>query len=117
MNSISQKYMTRKLRFHSSGSLFCVFALVLAGSFSTTFSSAVDDLLAILVHLQLDDANLGWVNTDINGSTIGLLSLDTFDVDTELFTVALDYFANFLDFIVLTNRHRPDSILLSKVLG
>ena len=52
--------------------------------------------------------------------------LNTFDVNTELFTVALDYFANLLtfvvtanhlDFIVLTNRHRPDTILLFKVLG
>jgi len=43
---------------HSGGSLFGVLALVLSGGNGTTLGTAVQDLLPVLVHLELHDADL-----------------------------------------------------------
>ena len=47
------------LRLHGGGGgLLGVFALLLAGSVSAALGTSVNDVLAILVHLQLHDAYL-----------------------------------------------------------
>merc|ERR1719222_1608548 len=114
------------LALHSSGrGLLCIFALVLAQSLSPSLGSPVQDGLAVLVHLELDDDQLAGVDTDINGGPVGLLPLDPLDVDPELLPVALDYLAHLLtlvvtsdhlDFIILPDGHGSDSILGSQLL-
>ena len=44
----------------------------------------VQKILAVLVHLQLDNDNLAGVDADIDGGTVGLLPLDTLNVNPEL---------------------------------
>ena len=109
----------KKLRFHSRGSgFFGIFSLVLASSFGTSLGPSVEDFLAILVHLQLDDGYFGGMNSDVDGGTISLLPLDTLNVDAELFTVALNNLADLLtlvvasdnlNFVVFTNGNVPES--------
>merc|ERR1712154_225885 len=78
------------LALHSCGSgLLCIFALVLAQSLGASLRSPVQDGLAVLVHLQLDDDQLAGVDTDIDGGSVSLLSLDPLNVDPELLPVAL----------------------------
>ena len=44
------------------------------------------------------------MNANWNSSSISLLTLDPLNVDHELFTVALDDFANLLALVVATNN-------------
>ena len=55
--------------------------------------------LAVVVHLQLDDAHLGGVDADKDGGAGGLLPLDVLDVDAELIPVALHHLVNLMNFI------------------
>jgi len=66
-----------------------VLALVLAESLCASLSPPVQDSLPVLVHLQLDDGDLAGVDADVSGGTVGLLPLDTLNVDPELGPVAL----------------------------
>ena len=88
----------------SSCRLFCVLALVLSKSFSTALSSAVKDVLTVLVHLQLDNGHLAGVDANIDGGTIGLLPLDPLNVDPELGSVTLDNLSNLLALVVATDN-------------
>ena len=92
---------------HGSGALLCVFALVLAKSLSPALGSPVKDVLAVLVHLELDNDDLAGVDTDIDGGAIGLLPLDPLNVDSELLPVALDDLAHLLTLVVA-----PDDLKL-----
>ena len=62
---------------------------------------------------------LGWMNSNINGGTVSLFSLNSFDVNDKLFTVALNNFSylltlvmtsQYLYFIVFTDRHGSTNI-------
>merc|ERR1740128_1346006 len=103
-----------------------VLALVLAQSLCSTLGPPVQDVLPVLVHLQLDNDHLTGVDTNINCSSIGLLSLDPLNVDPELRTVTLDNLSNLLtlevttgnlNLVILPDRHTPDSILSPQLLG
>lgn len=48
---------------------------------------ALQDVLTVLVELQLGDDNLGWVNTNWDGLSRGLLLDNTLDVDNVFETV------------------------------
>ena len=106
-----------KLRLiHGGSGLFSVLALVLAGGNSAALGTSVEDLLPVLVHLQLDDANLGRVNTNIDRRAVGLLALNSLDVNDKLFAIdlndlsdllAFEVTAQDLDFIVLSDGNRP----------
>merc|ERR1719186_1608342 len=112
---------------HGCGSaLLCIFALVLAQSLCTSLGSPVQDGLAVLVHLQLDNHQLAGMDTNIDGGSVGLLPLDPLYVDTELLPVALDDLAHLLplvvttdnlDFVILPDRHGPHTILGPQLLG
>ena len=94
-----------RLALHSSGrGLLSIFALVLAQSLGASLRSPVQDGLAVLVHLQLDDDQLAGVDTDIDGGSVGLLSLDPLNVDPELLPVALDYLAHLLSLVVTSDN-------------
>lgn len=104
----------------------------------------VQDGLPVLVHLQLDDGDLAGVDADVGGGTVGLLPLDTLNVDPkknmlnkvsmfgrkidspELGPVALKDLADLLalvvtshhlHLVVLPHRHGSDSILGPQLLG
>jgi hypothetical protein len=102
---------------HGSGGLLGVLALVLAGGSSAALGSSVEDLLPVLVHLELDDADLGRVEADVDGGTVSLLALDSLNVDCELLAVdlhdladllAFEVSAQNLDLVVLTDGHGPE---------
>ena len=94
-----------RLALQSSGrGLLSIFALVLAQSLGASLRSPVQDGLAVLVHLQLDDDQLAGVDTDIDGGSVGLLSLDPLNVDPELLPVALDYLAHLLSLVVTSDN-------------
>merc|ERR1719481_50503 len=78
------------------------------------------NILAILVHLELDNDDLAWVNANIGRGSISLLPLDPLDIDPELTSVALDNLANlltlvvtthYLYFIILPDRDAPHIVL------
>ena len=54
-------------------------ALLLVGD--TAGSNALNDLLPVLVELELGDLDLAWSNTERHSLAVGLLALDTLDVD------------------------------------
>jgi hypothetical protein len=90
--------------FHWGGSgLFCVLALVFAESSQTSLGATVQDSLAILVHLELDDQQLRWMNSDVDVCSVGLLALDSFDVHDKLLTVDLHDLADLVAFVVTAN--------------
>merc|ERR1719270_2330922 len=109
------KIRTRLLRFHRRCcGLFSVFTLVLASGLSASLGTSVKDLLAILVHFELYNAHFGGVDTNINRCSVGLFTLNAFDVYAEFFAVTLDDLADLLafvvatydlDFVIFTNRH------------
>merc|ERR1719507_143592 len=68
----------------SGGALLSVFALVLSKSLSPALGSPVEDVLAVLVHLELDNHDLAGVDSNVDGGAIGLLPLDPLNVDSEL---------------------------------
>ena len=93
------------LTLHSSGRcLLSIFALLLAQSLGPSLCSPVQDSLAVLVHLELDDDQLAGVDTNINGGPVGLLPLDPLNVDPELLPVALDYLAHLLPLVVTSDN-------------
>lgn len=53
----------------------------------TTSLDTLKDVLTVLVQLQLGDDDLGWVDTEGNGLSRGLLLDDTLDVDDVFETV------------------------------
>ena len=75
-------------------------ALVLAQCLGTSLGSPVQDGLAVLVHLQLDDHQLAGVDANIDGGSVSLLPLDSLNVDTEFLPVTLDYLADLLALVV-----------------
>ena len=93
----------RGLHCGSSG-LLSIFSLVLAKSLGTSLGSPVQDGLAVLVHLQLDDHQLAGVDANIDGGSVSLLPLDSFNVDTELLPVTLDYLPDLLAFVVTADN-------------
>jgi len=119
-----------------------VLALVLAESLCASLSPPVQDSLPVLVHLQLDDGDLAGVDANVGGGTVGLLPLDTLNVDPrkvdytpilietndspELGPVALEDLANLLalvvashhlHLVVLPHGHGADAILGPQLLG
>ena len=75
---------TRKRRsgLHGGGNRFlAVLALVLAESLCASLCPPVQDGFPVLVHLQLDDGDLAGVDANVSGGTVGLLPLDTLNVD------------------------------------
>ena len=52
---------------------------------------AFQDLLAIGIQFQLDDGNVGRVDSDWNGCTVGLFTSDLVNVDNPLLTIAANY--------------------------
>lgn len=86
---------------------------------------ALQYALTVLVELQLGDDDLGWVDTDGDGLTRGLLADDTLDVHDVLETVyggdlaltALVGSANDGDFVVLSDWDGADVVLLTELLA
>ena len=136
---------SRRSGLHGGGDrLFAVLALVLAESLCASLCPPVQDGFPVLVHLQLDDGDLAGVDADVGGGTVGLLPLDTLNVDPkknmpdkvsmfgrkidspELGPVALKDLADLLalvvtshhlHLVVLPHRHGSDSILGPQLLG
>ena len=84
--------------------LLGVLSLVLAQGLRATLGPPVQDGLAVLVHLQLDDDQLAGVDAHIDGGSVGLLPLDPLNVDPELLPVALDYLAHLLPLVVTSHN-------------
>merc|ERR1712156_918986 len=115
------------LRFHGGGcGLFCVLALILASSFGTSLGTSIKDLLTILVHLELYNAHLRGMDTNINRGSICLFTLNAFNVHTEFLAIALNNLADLLafvmttynlDFVILANGHVLHSIFWTKIFG
>lgn len=90
--------------FHwSSGSFFGVLALISSKSSQTTLGTTVQDSLAILVNLKLDNQELWWMDSNVNVGSIGLLSLYSFNVYNELLAVNLNNFADLVSLVVTSN--------------
>lgn len=53
----------------------------------TAVGDALKDLLTVLVELELGDDDLGWLDSERDGLSVGLLAGDTLDVDDVLETV------------------------------
>merc|ERR1712029_714640 len=88
--------------------------------------ATINDVLAVLVHLQLDNDHLAGVDTNIDCGTVSFLSLNPLDVDSELLPVTLDNLAHLLtlvvtshhlNFIIFSEWHGSDSILGFQFLG
>ena len=88
----------------SGGALLSVFSLLLSKSLGPALGSPVKNVLAVLVHLELDHHQLAGVDTDVDGGSVGLLPLDPLNVDTELLPVTLDYLPNLLAFVVTADN-------------
>ena len=112
---------SRRSGLHGGGDrLFAVLALVLAESLCASLCPPVQDGFPVLVHLQLDDGDLAGVDANVSGGAVGLLPLDTLNVDPrkvdytpilietddspELGPVALEDLANLLA-LVVTSHH------------
>merc|ERR1711872_201374 len=103
----------------------CVFALV-GQSLDPRQCFALQDSLPVLVHLQLDNDRLGWVDAHIDCSSVGLLSLDALDVNHELLSVHLHYLADLLalevtthhlNLVILADGHTAAVVLLAQFFG
>merc|ERR1719400_2633106 len=77
---------------------------ILSKSLGPALGSPVKNVLAVLVHLELDNHDLAGMDANVDGGAIGLLSLDPLDVDSELLPVALDDLAHLLT-LVVTSHH------------
>ena len=88
----------------SGGALLGVFALILSKSLGPALGSPVKNVLAVLVHLELDNHDLAGVDAHIDGGAIGLLSLNPLDEDSELLSVALDDLAHLLTLVVSSSN-------------
>ncbi len=53
-----------------------------------------NQLIDSFLTLNLHQPHLGWMDADVNGSTVGLLTLDALDVDAKLLAIALDNLAD-----------------------
>jgi hypothetical protein len=116
LNGFSLKTQKGNLRccLHWSGSgLLGVLSLVLAEGSQTSLCATVQDSLAILVHLELDDQQLRWVNSDVNVRSVGLLALDSFDIHDKLLTVDLHDLADLVAFVVTANDLKRGGRLMS----
>lgn len=108
------------------GGLLGVLALILAESGQTTLAATLQDGLAVLVELQLDDQHLAGMDAHVDVGAVGVLALDLLDVDDELFAVGLDHLAHLvalevaadhLDLIVAADGHGTHIVLLAQLLG
>jgi hypothetical protein len=98
-------------------------ALPLVGLVSAVL--ALEDTLAVGGQLEFGDLNVGGVDTDGNGGTVGLLALDLVDVDDPLEAVgggdlalaALESTALHADLVVLAHGHGADVVLGAQLLG
>merc|ERR1719474_2048747 len=106
--------------------LFLVFSLGLSQGLKPGLSTSVQDLLTVLVHLQLDNLDIGGVDADRDSGTIGLFTLDPLNVNNIFLSVHLRHFACLLafvvapsndDLVVLSDWHAADAVLLSQVFG
>jgi len=117
---------TTKLRCLHCDTFLRVFSLDLSKSSSLSSLLPLQNLLSILIHLQFDDDNVGRVNSYKDGGTVGLFSLDPFNVDNILLPVTLDNLSNLLslvvspnnlNFIILPDGHRSYTVFSSQLLG
>jgi hypothetical protein len=98
-------------------------ALSLVGLISTVL--ALEDALAVSGQLELGDLDVGGVDTDGDGGTVGLLALHLIDVDDPLEAVgsgdltltALEPTALHADLVVLAHGHGADVVLGAELLG
>lgn len=58
-----------------------MFALADAFDEGSSLGLSIDDLLSILVHLQFDDLNVGWMDSDVDGGPVRLVTGDLVHVD------------------------------------
>lgn len=61
--------------------------------------------LSVLVELQLGDDAVGWVDANVDGGAVDLLSLGSLDVDDELLSVDRLDSASGLSLVVASNNH------------
>jgi hypothetical protein len=61
--------------------LLRVFALQLPGNSGTSGSFALQEVAAVLVHLQLGDHHIGRMDAHVHRGPVGLLTCDLVDVD------------------------------------
>uniref|UniRef100_A0A182M1M9 Uncharacterized protein n=1 Tax=Anopheles culicifacies TaxID=139723 RepID=A0A182M1M9_9DIPT len=115
-NKLVHLGVTKLGRFHRGGgsSFLGVLALVLVERCQTALRTAIQDLLAILVHLQFHDHTLGRVHTDVHVRAVCLLALDALNVHDVLLAVHLNHLAHlitlvvtahYLHFVILANWH------------
>ena len=71
---------------------------------------ALEDRTAVLVELERDNDDVGWVDADGSRRAVGLVPLDTVDVDDPLLAVDLGDLA--LTTLVLS-AHNPDLVVLA----
>lgn len=83
---------------------------------------AGDDLLAVISEVELGDDNVGRVDAEGNGGTVGLLAVDALDVDDPLLAVDLGDLAlsallrttDDQDLVILANGERSDLLRLER---
>jgi len=82
--------------------------------------------LSVLVELQLGDDAVGWVDANVDGGAVDLLSLGSLDVDDELLSVdgldssgglSLVVTSDNHDLVILSDWERSDVVLGSEFLG
>ena len=86
---------------------------------------SVKDCLSVFVNLQFVDDDLGWVNSNGNGDTVGLVTSKLLNVNDILATVNLDDLSVFslvsssgdCDFIILSDGDRSNMVFLSELCG
>lgn len=90
---------------------------------NTASGDALNDLLPVLVELELGDLDLAWGNTERHSLAVGLLALDTLDVDHVLEAVhgsdlALTTLVGSTldgDLVALGDRDGADVVLLAEL--
>lgn len=98
--------------FHWSGSgLFGVLALVFSEGGQASLGATIQDSLAVLVHLQLDDQELRGVDADVDVGAVGLLSLYSLNVHNELLSVHLHNLADLVAFVVSADDLKAENNL------
>ena len=84
----------------------------------------LQDGLPVGVELQVGDDDVGRVDTDLDGGTVGLVGGDSLNVDDPLLSVDLDDLALLAlvlasdnqDLVVLSDGHGSDRVLLPQLL-
>jgi len=100
--------------------------LVSSLSSGSAGGARLEHSLSVLVELQLGDDAVGWVDANVDGGAVDLLSLGSLDVDDELLSVdgrdssgrlSLVVTSDNHDLVILSDWERSDVVFGSEFLG